>query len=157
MKPESHPMTELIAARTRQLRLLAADLLESRSALVRLDLEAIYQHNAQQQTLYQEVQRLDGQIMRFADVRSTAAGGRTLSLDAAASGWDEEAQGQLRVLLEEHEAARDEVHDLSEVQADLLRRSRRYLRILSNLVNSSMGVYEAPKFRPVFPGAGRGN
>jgi len=157
MKPTSHPITDLIAARTQQLRLLAADLLESRSALVRLDLDAIYRHNAQQQTLYQEVQRLDSQIMRFADVQSTPAEGSTLSLDAVASGWDEAAQVQLRSLLEDHEAARDEVRGLSEVQADLLRRSRRYLRILSNLVNSSMGVYEAPKFRPAFPGAGKGN
>jgi len=156
MNPASHPVTDLIAARTRQLRLLAADLLESRSALVRLDLDAIYRHNAQQQSLYQEVQRLDGQIMRLAEVRSTAAG-KTLSLDALASGWDQEAQVHLRSLLAEHDAVREQVRGLSEVQADLLQRSRRYLRILSNLVNSSMGVYEAPKFRPAFPGAGRGN
>ena len=157
MQPEFHPIAELVSARTRQLRLLASELLEGRSALVRLDLEAIYQHNARQEALYQEVQRLDGQIMRFATLRNKQDSGRELSLDDVAGGWDSEAQSQMRSLLKEHEAARSEVIGLSQVQTDLLQRSRRYLRILSNLVNNSMGLYEAPKFQPVLAGAGRGN
>jgi len=157
MQPESHPIFELVTARTRQLRLLAAELLESRQALVRLDLEAIYQHNAQQQTLYQEAQRLDGEIMRLASVRSTPAGGRTLSLDGLTRGWDHEARQQLHSILKDHEAARLAVQDLSQVQADLLRRSRRYLRILSNLVNNSLGLYEAPKLQPVSASGWGGN
>lgn len=158
MKPETHPISELIASRARQLHLLAAELGESRQALVRLDLDAIHRHNAQQQMLYQEVQRLDGEIRRFASAGSAAGGGTALSLDAVASDWDDEAKDRLRALLREHDVARQRVQELSQVQAELLRRSRRYLQILFNLVNNSMGLYEAPRPQPALWGAvGRGN
>jgi hypothetical protein len=155
MKPESRPIVDLIVARTRQLRLLANDLLESRQALVRLDLDAIHQHNAQQETYCEEVRRLDKQILRTSNGGNPAVG-RTLSLDGVVSGWDDEAQEQLRSILEDHETARREVQELSQVQADLLKRSRRYLQILSNLVNNSMGLYEAPRLQPIRAGVGRG-
>ena len=158
MKPETHPITDLIANRARQLRLLAAQLAEGRQALVRLDLDAIHRHNAQQQMLYEEVQRLDGEIGRFASAGSAAGGGPALSLDAVASDWDDEAKDQLRALLHEHDVARQRVQELSQVQAELLRRSRRYLQILFNLVNNSMGLYEAPRPQPnLWGAAGRGN
>jgi hypothetical protein len=156
MKPESRPIIDLLVARTRQLRLLANDLLESRQALVRLDLDAIHRHNAQQEMYCEEVRHLDSQILRMTNAESPAAD-RTLSLDRVVSGWDDEAQEQLRSILEDHEAARCEVQDLSQVQADLLQRSRRYLRILSNLVSNSMGLYEAPRLQPIRAGTGRGN
>jgi hypothetical protein len=154
MKPESRPIIDLLVARTRQLRLLANDLLESRQALVRLDLDAIHRHNAQQEMYCEEVRHLDSQILR---VSGSPVAGRTLSLDGVVNGWDDEAQEQLRSILEDHEAARCEVQELSQVQADLLQRSRRYLRILSNLVSNSTGLYEAPRFEPVRAGVGRGN
>jgi|SRR5215472_3954205 len=156
MKPESRPITDLIVARTRQLQLLANDLMESRQALVRLDLDAIHRHNAQQETYCEEVRRLDSQILRVSNGGIRMAG-NALSLDAVVMGWDDEAQDQLRSILEDHEAARCEVQELSQVQADLLQRSRRYLRILSNLVSNSMGVYEAPRLQSIRAGAGRGN
>jgi uncharacterized protein YhaN len=154
MKPESRPIIDLLVARTRQLRLLANDLLESRQALVRLDLDAIHRHNAQQEMYCEEVRHLDSQIL---GVSGSPVAGRTLSLDGVVNGWDDEAQEQLRSILEDHEAARCEVQELSQVQADLLQRSRRYLRILSNLVSNSTGLYEAPRFEPVRAGVGRGN
>jgi hypothetical protein len=156
MKPESSPIVDLIVARTRQLRLLANDLMESRQALVRLDLDAIHRHNAQQETYCEEVRRLDSQILRASNggIRAAAS---TLSLDGVVSGWDDEAQEQLRSILEDHEAARCEVQELSQVQTDFLQRSRRYLRILSNLVSNSMGLYEAPRLQPIRAGVGRGN
>jgi len=156
MQPESRPIVDLIVARTRQLRLLANDLMESRQALVRLDLDAIHQHNAQQETYCEEVRRLDSQIL-CASNGGIRAAGSTLSLDGVVSGWDDEAQEQLRSILEDHETARCAVQELSHIQADLLQRSRRYLRILSNLVSNSMGLYEAPRLQPIGAGAGRGN
>jgi hypothetical protein len=153
MQPESRPIIDLIAARTRQLRLLANDLVESRQALVRLDLDAIHRHNAQQETYCEEVRRLDSQISRLS---GRPVAGLTLSLDGVVNnGWDDEAQEQLRSILEDHEAARSEVQELSRVQADFLQRSRRYLRILSNLVGNSMGLYEAPRLQSVRTGMGR--
>jgi len=154
MNPESRPIIDLIVARTRQLRLLANDLVDSRQALVRLDLDAIHQHNAQQEIHCEEVRHLDSQILQ---VSGSPMAGRTLSLDGMVSGWDDEAQEQLRSILEDHEAARCEVQELSRVQADLLQRSRRYLRILSNLVSNSLGLYEAPRFESVRAGVERGN
>jgi hypothetical protein len=156
MKPESRPIVDLIVARTRQLRLLANDLMESRQALVRLDLDAIHRHNAQQETYCDEVRRLDSEILRASNGALRAAGSR-LSLDGVVTGWDDEAQEQLRSILEDHEATRCEVQELSRVQTDFLQRSRRYLRILSNLVSNSTGLYEAPRLRPIRAGVGRGN
>ena len=154
MQPESRTIIDLIAARTRQLRLLANDLVASRQALVRLDLDAIHQHNAQQEMYCEEVRHLDSQISR---ISGRPVDGLALSLDGVVNGWDDEAQEQLRSILEDHESARCEVQELSQVQADFLQRSRRYLRILSNLVGNSMGLYEAPRLQPVQAGAGRGN
>ena len=156
MNPESHLIIDLIRARTRQMRLLAADMAESRKALVQLDLDAIYQHTSQQQTLCQEIQRLDAQVMRYATAAASIPGSRTLSLGGAVTGWDEETLERLRSLLQEHEAARNEVQEISRVQTELLRRSRRYLRILSNLVSNSMGFYEAPGFQSALPEAAGG-
>ena len=156
MKPESRPIIDLIVARTRQLRLLANDLMESRQALVRLDLDAIHRHNAQQETYCEEVRRLDSQILRTSN-GGLRASGSTLSLDGAVTGWDDEAQEQLRSILEDHEAARCTVQELSQVQTDFLQRSRRYLRILSNLVSNSTGLYEAPRLQPIRASVGRGN
>jgi hypothetical protein len=156
MKPESRPIIDLIVARTRQLRLLANDLMDSRQALVRLDLDAIHRHNAQQETYCEEVRRLDSQILCASNGALRAAGSR-LSLDGVVTGWDDEAQEQLRSILEDHEAARCEVQELSKVQTDFLQRSRRYLRILSNLVSNSTGLYDAPRLQPIRAGVGRGN
>jgi hypothetical protein len=153
MRPETHPITGLIATRARQLCLLATELAASRQALVRLDLEDIHRHTAQQQMLYQEVQRLDEEIRHFASAVGTSP---TLSLDAMARDWDDEAKDHLRALLREHDVQRKRVQELSNVQAELLRRSRRYLQILFNLVNNSMGLYEAPRSQPALWGAARG-
>jgi hypothetical protein len=154
MSPESQPIIELITARTRQLQLLAAELLQSRQALVRLDLDAIHNHNAQQETLCQEVMRLDGQLLRLSNAGGLGPAGQSISLNNVANTWDHKSREELGALLKEHDKARVEVQDLSQVQADLLRRSRRYLRILFNLVSNSMGQYEAPKLQPFLAGGG---
>jgi hypothetical protein len=145
MSPEAQPAAELITARIRQLRLMEADMLESRKALVHLDLDAIHCHNARQQLLVEEVQRLDACLVRVGTVECGAGGTPVLSLEALARGLDAESREQLRLLLQEHETARRRVQELSEIQADLLRRSRRYLNILYNLVGNSLGLYQAPK------------
>lgn len=156
MTPEPQVIIGWVEERTRRLRLLAADLVESRPAFVQLDLDAIYQHNLQQQLLCQEIQRLDSQIGRFAAPANTPGAVRGFNLENIVSGWDEKYQDTLRVLLTEHEAARKQVCEISRVQADLVRRSRRYLRVLSNLVCNSMGFYEPPRFQTGFPDAARG-
>ena len=156
MKPEPEVIIGWVEERTRRLRLLAADLVESRPAFVQLDLDAIYQHNLQQQLLCQEIQRLDSQIGRFAEPVKSPGAVQGLNLESIVSGWDEKYQNILRALLQEHEEARKQVCEISRVQADLVRRSRRYLRVLSNLVSNSMGFYEAPRFQSGFPEAARG-
>ena len=155
MRPESQVIIDWVEARTRRMRLLAMDLVESRQAFVKLDLDAIYEHNLQQEALYQEINRLDAQIMRFMPPGTSPATGQTVRLDGIATGWDEQSQNLLRLRLKEHEAARAQVCEISLVQADLLRRSRRYLQVLSNLVSSSMGFYQAPV--STFPDTVRGN
>jgi hypothetical protein len=154
MRPESQVIIDWVEARTRRMRLLAVDLVESRQAFVKLDLDAIYEHNLQQEALYQEINRLDAQVMRFMPAGASPAAGQTLRLDGIANGWDRQSLDLLRLMLEEHEAVRAQVCEISRVQADLLRRSRRYLQVLSNLVSSSMGFYQAPV--PTFPGTAGG-
>ena len=151
MTPDPKVIIGWVEERTRRLRLLAADLVESRPAFVQLDLDAIHQHNLQQQLLCQEIQRLDSQIARVATAGTSPGCARALSLEGIVSGWSEKDESTLRALLKEHEAVRKQVCEISRVQADLVRRSRRYLRVLSNLVCNSMGFYEAPHFQGGFP------
>jgi hypothetical protein len=151
MRTESRVIIDWIKARTDRLRLLAADLVESRQAFVQLDLDEIYQHNLQQQALCREIERLDAPLIGSVTAGASPAGGRTMSLDGLASGWDEQTRETLGALLKEHEAARGQVCEISRVQADLLRRSRRYLQVLANLVTSSMGYYEAPGDQSYLP------
>jgi hypothetical protein len=147
MKSEPQSVAELIAARTRELRSLEVELLESRKALVHLDLDAINRHNAQQEMLLEEIHRLDQWLMAQGTLRHGPAGSQVLGLEEIAAGLDTNSRERLRLLLEEHEAVRRRVQMLSDVQADLIRRSRRHLDILYNLVTNSMGVYEDPKSR----------
>lgn len=147
MKPEPQSVAELIAARTRELRSLEAELLESRKALVHLDLDAINRHNAQQEMLLEEIHRLDQWLMAQGTLRHGPGASQVLGLEEIAAGLDSDSRERLRLLLEEHEAVRRRVQMLSDVQADLIRRSRRHLDILYNLVTNSMGVYEDPKSR----------
>ena len=145
MKPEPESVAELIAARTGALRALEAELLETRKALVHLDLDAINRHNAQQEMQLEEIHRLDQWLMAQGTLRHGPAGSQVLGLEEMAAGLDSVSRERLRVLLEEHEVTRRRVQMLSDVQADLIRRSRRHLDILYNLVTNSMGIYGDPK------------
>jgi hypothetical protein len=145
MKPEPISVAELIAARTRALCALEGELLESRKALVHLDLDAINRHNAQQEMHLEEIHRLDQWLLAQGTLRHGPGGSHVLGLEEMAADLDADSRERLRLLLEEHEAVRRRVQMLSDVQADLIRRSRRHLDILYNLVTNSMGVYEDPK------------
>ena len=95
--------------------------------------------------MLEEVHRLDQWLMGQGTLRHGPGGSQVLGLEEMAAGLDLDSRERLRLLLDEHEAARRRVQTLSDVQADLIRRSRRQLDILYNLVTSSMGVYGDPK------------
>ena len=59
MKNEVQQYLELLERRLATLRMLAADLDESRSAYVTLDLRAMHQHIARQENLCAEIRLLD--------------------------------------------------------------------------------------------------
>jgi len=145
MKAQPKSVTELIASRTQALFALEAELLESRKALVHLDLDAINRHNAQQEMHLEEIHRLDQWLMAQGTLRHGPGASQVLGLEEMAADLDSDSRERLRLLLEEHEAVRRRVLMLSDVQADLIRRSRRHLDILYNLVTNSMGVYQDPK------------
>jgi hypothetical protein len=145
MQPEPQMIIDWLKGRTQRLGLLAADLVESRQAFVELDVDTIYRHNLQQQALCQEIQRLDREILLVQNSGVLRPEDQTLRLDGMVGSWDEQSQEALRSVLKEHEAVRGQVCEISRVQTELLRRSRRYLRVLSNLVSNSMGLYAAPE------------
>lgn len=156
MKPEPQSIAELIIARTRALRALETELLETRKALVHLDLDAINRRNAQQEMQLEEIHRLDQWLMAQGTLRHGPGGSQVLGLEEMAAGLDPKSRERLRFLLEAHESARCRVQMLSDVQADLIRRSRRQLDILYHLVTNSMGVYEDPQKGSSFRAAERG-
>lgn len=145
MKHES--FTELLERRVVGLRRLAGDLLAAQQALVRWDLEAVEEHTAAQEQSCRELLQIDTEILTLSQAPARQ--------DAGACGPRALAKRDVAIL-QELELLRREVLQINNVQAEFLKRSRRSLNVLSNVVRSALGVYEPsrPEFLPA-PERGR--
>ncbi len=149
MKREVQQYLELLEKRLATLRLLAADLDESRSAYVTLDLRLMHQHIARQENLCTEIRMLDTELQRMKEkLRVLALSGEmptTLSeLDAQ---LDPASARQLHLLLGGLKAIQADVRRLSRVHSELLRRSRRSVNVLMNFLAHYSGTYPTPLTR----------
>ncbi len=123
---------DLLERRTSALRLLAREMAAAREAFVTLDLERIQQHTLTQENLCSEIRFLDHEIAALGETRAFAAG-------------HEAAVARLRQAETEHAQAAGAVARHNRVQGALLRRSRRSVNALMNLLAKFSATYAAPR------------
>jgi len=149
MTNEVQQYLELLERRLATLRLLAADLDESRSAYVTLDLRAMHQHIARQENLCTEIRLLDGELQSMKQKLRTlaAAGEMPSSLSELEAQLDPMSARQLHLLMGGLKAIQADVRRLSRVHSELLRRSRRSVNVLLNFLAHYSGTYPLPLTR----------
>ena len=152
MKNEVHRYLDLLERRHSVLTLLVEGLRDSRGAFIGLNLDAIQQHTAEQGDLCTEVRFLDEEMK---DVKGKLAveyhlDERTVGSESLAKQLDPDTARRLRLLLQGLESIQAEVRRLNRVQAELLRRSRRSIHVLMNVVANCQGTYQPPSFTARF-------
>ncbi len=149
MKSEVQRYLVLLERRLATLRLLAADLDESRSAYVTLDLRAMHQHTSHQENLCTEIRTLDSELRDLKAKLSglAASGGIPPTLGGLEGHFDPTASRQLHLLLGGLKAIQADVRRLSRVHSELLRRSRRSVNVLLNFLAHYSGTYPLPLTR----------
>lgn len=149
MKHEVQLYLELLERRLATLRLLAADLEESRTAYVTLDLRAMHQHIANQENLCTEIRMLDAELreMKGKLAAPAVAGEVPATLGELEAQCDPTSARQLHLLLGGLKAIQADVRRLSRVHSELLRRSRRSVNVLLNFLAHYSGTYPLPVAR----------
>ena len=139
----------LLERRLATLRLLAADLDESRSAYVTLDLRAMHQHTSHQENLCTEIRTLDSELHDLKDklTGSAAAGEISSTLGGLEAQFDPISARQLHLLMGGLKGIQADVRRLSRVHSELLRRSRRSVNVLLNFLAHYSGAYPLPVTR----------
>ena len=150
MKREVQHYLELLERRLVTLRLLAADLDESRAAYVELDLRGMHQHIAHQENLCTEIRLLDAELN---SLREKLAGpatkdGLPSALSELEAQLDPASARQLQLLLSGLKTIQADVRRLSRVHTELLRRSRRSVNVLLNFLAHYSGAYPPPVAQP---------
>ncbi len=149
MTHEVQRYLELLERRLATLRLLAADLDESRSAYVTLDLRAMHQHISHQENLCAEIRLLDAELqaMKGKLAELVAAGEMPATRAELEAQLDPASARQLQLLLGGLKAIQADVRRLSRVHSELLRRSRRSVNVLLNFLAHYSGTYPIPVTR----------
>jgi hypothetical protein len=140
------------------LRLLADALRQSRQAFVGMNLGAIQQYTADQENLCAEIRFLNQEME---EVKHKLAvefrlDSKTVDLKLLARQLDPDTARRLRLLLNGLESIQADVRRLNRVQAELLRRSRRSINVLMNLVANCQATCPPPSLSPgLSPATGR--
>jgi hypothetical protein len=133
----------LLKRRVATLRLMAKELRDCRESLTGMDLESTREHISYQQGLCSQIRFLDGELGLL---RRQIAGRGGLELEGMSAAefsklFDAGSDSQLRQVLDELAAVQKSVQRLNRVYAGLLRRSRRSINVLINVMASYMGTY----------------
>lgn len=142
-RSETELYVELLKRRVASLRLVAKELRDCRESFVRMDLEATREHISYQQGLCSEIRFLDHELVelrrQMAEAEGLAAEGT--SDDAFAKLFHNGSASELRQVLNELASVQKTVWRLNRVYAGLLRRSRRSINVLINVMASYRGIY----------------
>jgi len=141
--PESQLYVELLKRRVASLRLMAKELRDCRGPFINMDLEATRGHISYQQGLCSEIRFLDNELGALKRQMAKARGldPERLSNSRFAKLFDDGSAWELRQILEEHVRVQKSVWRLNRVYAGLLRRSRRSINVLINVMASYLGTY----------------
>ena len=153
MQPELDRYVNLLERRLDSLRQLAVQLKETQHAYTAMDLNRITQYINQQENLCNEIRSFDDQIRELSKSLSAAL---NLELDLAApevlmSHLDESSQRKLKVVTQGLANIQADVRRLNRVQAELLKRSKRTVNMLINMMTQYTCRFE---LRPVLVPAG---
>ena len=153
-KSETRMYVELLKRHLASLRLMAKELRDCRQSFVSMDLESTREHISYQQGLCSEIRFLDHEL---GVLRSKIVGAAGLQPDgsdntAFAKLFDSASARELGRVLGELAAVQKSVWRLNRVYAGLLRRSRRSINVLINVMASYMGTYPpSPRLTCLFP------
>jgi len=142
-RSETQRYIELLKRRAASLRLTARELRECRESFTRMDLEAIREHISYQKSLCAEIRALDDEL-RVSRRQLAATGGLDpdgMSAATFAGLFDANSASQLRQITDDLAAVQNTVRRLNRVYAGLLRRSRRSINVLINVMASYLGTY----------------
>lgn len=142
---------ELIERRLGALRLLETELRECQEALVKMDLERILQHLAHQEIFLSEIGFLEQQMAPLEQQlpRGLPPGQQSL-VERLALCLDPATTARLQGLVRETGEVRAQVQRLNRVLSALLRRSRRSINVLMNVLANCSATYQPHAFpRPV--------
>lgn len=146
MKHEVQHYLELLERRLVTLRLLAADLDESQSAYVELDLRAMHQHISNQENLCVEIRLLDAELRSLSErfTGQNTPSKQPSTLGRLGGQLDPASARQLQLLLSGLASIQADVRRLSRVHSELLKRSRRSVNVLLNFLAHYSGTYPVP-------------
>ena len=142
-KPETRTYIELLKRRVASLRLMAKELVDCRQSFVSMDLESAREHISYQQGLCSEIRFLDHELGVLRAQIIGAAGLPAGGLDNAAfaSLFDSASALELRQVIGELADVQKCTRRLNRVYSGLIRRSRRSINVLINVMASYMGTY----------------
>jgi hypothetical protein len=142
-RSETQRYIELLKRRAASLRLTAKELRECRGSFTKMDLEAIREHISYQNSLCAEIRALDDELRVSRRQLAAAAGLQPEGMSGAAFAglFDANSSLQLRQVTADLAVVQNTVRRLNRVYAGLLRRSRRSINVLINVMASYLGTY----------------
>ena len=142
-RSQTRQYIELLKRRVASLRLTARELRECRESFTSMDLEAIREHVLYQKSLCSEIRALDDELRVLRRQMAVASGLQPegMSLAAFEGLCDADSSLQLRQVMADLEVVQKRVRRLNRVHAGLLRRSRRSIHVLINVMANYIGAY----------------
>jgi len=125
------------------LRLTAGELRECRKSFTGMDLEAIREHISYQKSLCSGISALDDELRVLRGQMAVASGLQPEGMSPAAFQGlcDAGSSLQLRQVMDDLEVVQKRVRRLNRVYAGQLRRSRRSINVLINVMANYIGTY----------------
>jgi len=125
------------------LRLTARELRECRKSFTGMDLEAIREHISYQKSLCSGISALDDELRVLRGQMAVASGLQPEGMSPAAFQGlcDAGSSLQLRQVMDDLEVVQKRVRRLNRVYAGQLRRSRRSINVLINVMANYVGTY----------------
>ena len=122
---------------------MARELHECRESFTIMDLEAIHAHVLYQKSLCSEIRALDEELRVLRRQMAAPSGLQPegMSLAAFEGLCDADCSLQLRQVMDDLEVVQKRVRRLNRVYTGLLRRSRRSINVLVNVMAKYIGTY----------------
>jgi hypothetical protein len=141
-RSQTRQYIELFERRVASLRLMAKELRECRESFTSMDLEAIREHVLYQESLCSEIRALDDELTVLRRQMAAASGLQPEGMSGAAFDglFDVYSSLQLRQVRDDLAVVQKRVRRLNQVYAGLLRRARRSINVLLNVMANYTGT-----------------